>query len=135
MPVTMKPKTLRVLVVDDDSDQAMSLSMLLQNCGYDSHICLDAQNCMATVESLKPDVVLLDLGMPGKTGYEIADEIKRREDLRHIRLLALTGHGLLLDRLQTQMRGFDQHLLKPVELDELQIILKSIEVQMAIVPT
>ena len=135
MPITMKPKTLRVLVVDDDSDQAMSLSMLLQNCGYDSHICLDAQNCMATVESLKPDVVLLDLGMPGKTGYEIADEIKRREDLRHIRLLALTGHGLLLDRLQTQMRGFDQHLLKPVELDELQIILKSIEVQMAIVPT
>ena len=135
MPITMKPKTLRVLVVDDDSDQAMSLSMLLQNCGYDSHICLDAQNCMATVESVKPDVVLLDLGMPGKTGYEIADEIKRREDLRHIRLLALTGHGLLLDRLQTQMRGFDQHLLKPVELDELQIILKSIEVQMAIVPT
>ena len=135
MPITMKPKTLRLLVVDDDSDQAMSLSILLQNCGYDSHICLDAQDCLATVERLKPDVVLLDLGMPGKSGYEIADEIKRREDLRHIRLLALTGHGLLLDRLQTKLRGFDQHLLKPVELDELQIILKSIEGQTEIVPT
>jgi two-component system OmpR family response regulator len=127
MSMTMKPKTLRVLVVDDNSDQAMSLSMLLETSGYDSHVCLDARDCTATVEDLRPDVVLLDLGMPGKTGYEIAEEIKRRDDLRHIHLLAITGHGLPLDRLQTQMRGFDQHLLKPVDIEELQSILKSFQ--------
>jgi CheY-like chemotaxis protein len=127
MSMTTNQKTLRVLIVDDDSDHAHTLSLLLENSGYDSHVCDDALNCMATVERLRPDVVLLDLGMPGMTGYEIAEAIKHDDDLQHIRLFALTGHGLPLDRLQTKMSGFDQHLLKPVAFDDLETILKTVK--------
>ena len=77
MSVTMNRKTLRVLIVDDNADQANTLSMLLEHAGYDPHVCNKSQDCMVLVDSLRPDVVLLDLGMPGMTGYEIAEVIKR----------------------------------------------------------
>jgi len=102
MSVTTNQKTLRVLVVDDNQDHANSLSMLLKAAGHDSHVCVDAQDCMASVDRLRPDVVLLDLGMPGVSGYEVAEVIKSEADLRHIRLIAITGHGMPLDRLQTK---------------------------------
>ena len=127
MSVTTNPKTLRVLIVDDDSDHADMLSMLLENSGYDSHVCHDAKICLTAVQRLRPDVVLLDIGMPGMTGYEIAEAIKRDDDLQHIRLFALTGHGLPLDRLQTKMSGFDQHLLKPVAFNDLESMLKTVK--------
>jgi len=126
MLVNTSQKTLRVLVVDDNQDQANSLSMLLNDAGHDSHVCVDAQDCMASVDRLLPDVVLLDLGMPGVSGYEVAEVIKREADLRHIRLIAITGHGMPLDRLQTKLRGFDQHLLKPIDFEELKMILADV---------
>jgi len=126
MSVTTNQKTLRVLVVDDNQDHANSLSMLLKVAGHDSHVCVDAQDCMASVDRLRPDVVLLDLGMPGVSGYEVAEVIKSEADLRHIRLIAITGHGMPLDRLQTKLRGFDQHLLKPIDFGELETILADV---------
>ena len=129
MPTTTKQKALCVLVVDDNQDQARSLSMLLEGSGYDSHVCHNPQDCMEMVDRLRPDVVLLDLGMPGMTGYEIADVIKSEDDLRHIRLFAVTGHGLPLDRIQTSLIGFDQHFLKPVDFEDLENCLKSIQDQ------
>ena len=129
MPTTTKQKALCVLVVDDNQDQARSLSMLLENSGHDSHVCHNSQDCMELVDRLRPDVVLLDLGMPGVTGYEIAEVIKSEDDLRHIRLFAVTGHGLPLDRLQTKLIGFDQHFLKPVDFEDLENCLKSIQDQ------
>ncbi len=127
--MTTKQQTLRVLVVDDNSDHANNLSMLLRHYGYDSQVCVDARKCLATVESWQPDVVLLDLGMPGLSGYDIAEDIKSHPDLQHIRLVAVTGHGLPLDRLQTRMSGFDQHLLKPLDFGDLETILKSVQDQ------
>jgi CheY-like chemotaxis protein len=129
--MTTKQKTLRVLIVDDDVDHVNMLSHLLDSSGYESSVCHEARNCIASMERLRPDVVLLDLGMPGMTGYEIADEIKRHRDWGHIRLFAITGHGLPLDRLQTEMRGFNQHLLKPVHFSELDRILKSTQDELA----
>jgi CheY-like chemotaxis protein len=129
MPTTMKQKALCVLVVDDNEDQARSLSILLENSGHDSHVCHNSQDCMELVDRLRPDVVLLDLGMPGVTGYEIAEVIKSEDGLRHIRLFAVTGHGLPLDRLQTKLIGFDQHFLKPVDFEDLEKCLKSIQDQ------
>jgi CheY-like chemotaxis protein len=125
--MAMKQKTLRILIVEDDVDHANTLSLLLDNSSYESTVCQDARDCITSMENLRPDVVLLDLGMPGMTGYEIAEAIKRHDDWRHIRLLAITGHGLPLDRLQTKMSGFDEHLLKPVCFAELDRILKSIQ--------
>jgi len=120
-------RLLRVLVVDDNADQAIGLSALLKRYGYESHVCVDAQECVASVEQLRPDVVLLDIAMPGKTGYDIADEIKSNPELRRVRLVAVTGHGMPLDRLQSSMLGFDQHLLKPVIFEDLEAVLKSVQ--------
>jgi CheY-like chemotaxis protein len=127
MSVTTKQKTLRVLIVDDDTDHANTLSMLLEHSGHDSHVCDNSQDCMGMVDHLRPDVVLLDLGMPGMTGYEIAEVIKGEDDLRHILLFAVTGHGLPLDRLQTKLSGFDAHLLKPVNFENLDSLLKTVK--------
>lgn len=129
MPTTTMQKALCVLVVDDNQDQARSLSMLLENSGHDSHACHNSQDCMELIERLQPDVVLLDLGMPGVTGYEIAEVIKSENDLRHVRIFAVTGHGMPLDRLQTKLIGFDQHFLKPVDFESLESCLKSIQDQ------
>lgn len=127
MPATTKQKALCVLVVDDNQDHARSLSMLLENSGHDSHVCQNSQDCMDLVDRLRPDVVLLDLGMPGVTGYEIAEVIKSEDGLRNIRLFAVTGHGLPLDRIQTKLIGFDQHFLKPVDFEDLEQCLTSIQ--------
>jgi CheY-like chemotaxis protein len=123
--VTTQQKTLSVLVVDDDSDHADSLAMLVRQYGFDSHVCRDAQDCMAMVERLQPQVILLDLAMPGMSGFDIAYEIKQNPDLRPVRLVAVTGHGRESDRLQTKTYGFDHHLLKPVNSRDLQAVLRT----------
>ena len=127
--MTILQKTLRILVVDDDSDHASSLATLLTEYGYESHVCLHARDCMEAVERLRPHVILLDIGMPGMTGFDIADELRRTPDLRPARLVAVTGHGQELDRVQTKLRGFDHHLLKPIDFQELEAIVRSVEVQ------
>jgi len=122
-------KTLRVLVVDDNADQANSLSLLLKANGYDSHACVNALDCVALVERLRPEVVLLDLAMPGKSGYAIAQEIKDNSALRAIRLIAVTGHGLPLDRVHSNVSGFEHHLEKPVCFEDLEKVLQSVQDQ------
>ncbi len=120
---------LRVLVVDDDADHASSLAMLLTEHGHDSHVCPHAKDCMEAVERLRPQVILLDLAMPGMTGYEIAREIQDNPDLRPACLVAVTGFGQELDRVQTKLLGFDHHLLKPVHFQELEALVRSVQVE------
>ena len=96
--MTADQRTLRVLVVDDDTDHATSLAIMLGEYGYDSHVCLQAMDCMEAVERLRPHVILLDLAMPGMTGFDIAQEIQENPDLRPARLVAVTGHGQDSDR-------------------------------------
>lgn len=120
-------KSLTILVVDDNADQAVSLSLLLKGNGYDSHVCIHALECLALVERLRPDVVLLDLAMPGKSGYDIARDIRSNPAMQAIMLVAVTGHGLPLDRVQSRITGFDQHLMKPVAMKELETILESVQ--------
>jgi CheY-like chemotaxis protein len=122
--MTTQQKTLRVLVVDDDSDHASSLAILLREYGYDSHVCLHAQDCMEAVERLRPQVILLDLAMPGMTGFDIAREIQDNPDLSPARLVAVTGHGQESVRQQTKTSGFDHHLLKPIAFQDLEGILR-----------
>jgi CheY-like chemotaxis protein len=123
--MTTLQKAIRVLVVDDDSDHASSLAILLAEYGYDSHVCLHAKDCMEAVERLRPEVILLDLAMPGMTGFDIAREIQDNPDLRPARLVAVTGHGRESVRQQTKTSGFDHHLLKPVCFQDLQAILRT----------
>jgi CheY-like chemotaxis protein len=117
--------TVRVLVVDDDADHANTLGILLGEHGYTTYVCLDAKECMAVVERLRPQVILLDLSMPGMSGFDVAYEMQHNLDLRPARLVAVTGHGQDSDRQKTKLCGFDHHLLKPVDFQDLEAILRT----------
>jgi DNA-binding response OmpR family regulator len=109
-----------VLVVDDDRDTVETLALLLKANGYDSYGCHYSKDVMANVEKIRPDVVLLDLAMPGMSGYDIAEELRDNSDLRPKMVIAVTGYGQERDRQKTKEAGFDDHILKPFEWRELE---------------
>ena len=122
----MLEKAICVLVVDDKSDYATTMARLLKKNGYDSHICVCSKDCMEMVKRLRPQVILLDLAMPGMTGFDIAQKIQENPDFRPACLIAVTGRGEDLDRVQTKLCGFDHHLLKPVDFKHLDAIISAV---------
>jgi CheY-like chemotaxis protein/two-component sensor histidine kinase len=113
----------RVLVVDDNVDAAASLGMLLKFLGTEVQVSNDGPAALAAVKSFKPDVVLLDIGMPGMDGFEVARRIREDRDNDNLVLIALTGWGQVEDRNRTQAAGFDHHLVKPADITALQTVL------------
>jgi PAS domain S-box-containing protein len=111
---------LRVLVVDDNLDAADSLAALLDVLGHITMVAHDGVEGLEAARSFGPDLVLLDIGLPGMSGHEVAREIRRSSALRHVVLIALTGWGAHSDQQQSQEAGFDQHLTKPVSLEALE---------------
>ncbi len=109
----------RVLVVDDNRDAAESLVLLLGLEGHDSRCVHDGLEALAVAGDYRPDVVILDIGMPGLNGYETARQMRRQDWGRHIRLIALTGWGRADDKRRADEAGFDYHLVKPVDPDAL----------------
>jgi PAS domain S-box-containing protein len=116
----------RILVVDDNQDAANSLSLLLEADGATVEIAYDGRSALASVEKFQPHAVLLDIGMPGMDGYEVAEAIRQDRRFDGIRLIALTGWGQQADRLRSQNSGFDFHLTKPVDYPALQKLLKGV---------
>jgi signal transduction histidine kinase len=113
----------RVLVVDDNRDAADSLGMVLGFLGADVVAVYEGATALETMRTYRPSIVLLDLGMPGMDGYEVATRIRQDPELRGVTLIALTGWGQEEDRRRTQAAGFDHHLVKPVEAAALQALL------------
>jgi CheY-like chemotaxis protein len=113
----------RVLVVDDNRDAAISLSRLLQLLGVDVAVAHGGPEALDLLPSFRPDVVLLDIGMPGMDGYEVARRMRQTPDGERVLLIALTGWGQEEDRHRTHDAGFDHHLLKPANIDALRSIL------------
>jgi PAS domain S-box-containing protein len=113
----------RVLVVDDNHDAADSLGLLLQFLGADVMVVHDGHAALAAIKTFKPAVVLLDLGMPGMNGLEVARRMREDPEARGITLVALTGWGQREDRRRTSEAGFDYHLVKPADVGMLQSIL------------
>jgi signal transduction histidine kinase/CheY-like chemotaxis protein len=113
---TIRPG-LRVLVVDDNVDTARTLSLLLQRLGCTTHEVHDGPPVMDAVKSFQPDVVLLDIGLPGLDGYQIARLIRQTPEFSQVRLIAISGYGQQQDRERSRDAGFDQHLVKPVQFD------------------
>jgi CheY-like chemotaxis protein len=113
----------RILVVDDNRDAADTLGLLLEADGADVRVVYDGRAALAMAESFLPSSVLLDIGMPGMDGYEVARRLRQDERYTSLRIVALTGWGQDADRRQTRNRGFTYHLTKPVSLEELQQIL------------
>jgi len=107
----------RILIVDDNRDAADSLGTLLQMLGAEVRVVHDGNAALDAFGSFRPRVTLLDLGMPGMDGYEVARRIRARPDARGATLIALTGWGQERDRHRTAEAGFDGHLTKPVDID------------------
>ena len=116
----------RVLVVDDNRDAADSVALLLKLLGADVRMSYDGADALAAIDSFHPVIVLLDIGLPGMDGYEIARRIRQRPDLDHVTLIALTGWGQAEDRLRSQEAGFQHHLVKPADPEALEALLATI---------
>ncbi len=117
----------RILVVDDNRDAADSLSMLLKFLGSDVRVARDGPQAIEEFRAYDPAVVLLDIGMPGMDGYEVARRIRSKFPERRPTIVALTGWGQDDDRRRAREAGFDHHLVKPAEIGALQLLLASLE--------
>lgn len=115
----------RVLIVDDNVDTAHSLAMLLSASGHDVRTAHDGPAAVQAALDYEPEVVLLDIGLPGTNGYEVAAQLRRQASLAHVVLVAMTGYGQESDRQRSRDAGFDHHLVKPAEFGEVQSILES----------
>ena len=104
----------RVLLVDDNTDAVELLAELLLQEGHDVRVAADGPSALEALAGFVPDVAILDIGLPGMDGYELAAELRRR-DLPGLRLIALTGYGLPSDRERALEAGFDDHLVKPID--------------------
>jgi PAS domain S-box-containing protein len=114
----------RVLVVDDNKDAAQSLVMMLRLVGHEAALALDGASALRAAEAAPPDVVLCDIGMPGMNGYEVARRLRQQGGTGGPLLVAVTGFGSAEDRRRTAEAGFDAHLVKPVEPEELLRLLR-----------
>jgi signal transduction histidine kinase/PleD family two-component response regulator len=109
----------RALVVDDNQDAAESLAMLLSLDGHDVQAVFTPEQALERVSDFHPEVMLLDIGLPGMDGYEVARRVRAMSGGERIRLIALTGYGQTEDRRRALAAGFDDHLVKPVEPERL----------------
>ena len=116
----------RVLVVDDNHDGADILAMLVQEAGHQVQVAYDGPGALESASAFLPDLVLLDIGLPGLDGYEVAKRIRLQPALSDVVLVALTGYGHDTDRLLSQDAGFDHHLVKPTNFDRVKEILASL---------
>jgi CheY-like chemotaxis protein len=119
-----KPTGLRILVTEDDADTALSTASLLSLGGHEVHIAGDGASALEAVEDCDPDVLLLDIGLPDMEGYEVARRVKARNALKTPLLIAITGYGEDADRQRSTDAGIDLHLVKPVDPEQLQGLLK-----------
>ncbi len=121
-PGTTAPPKRRILIVDDNEDSARSLCRLLTMTGSEARTTHDGLSALAVAAEFRPDVILLDIGLPGLNGYEVARKVRgqRGED---VVLVAVTGWGQEDDRRRSQEAGFDYHMVKPVDFNELQRLL------------
>ena len=124
-PATIAPPGItriprRVLLVDDQRDARELYGMVLEAEGHEVQIAEDGPSALALLRHLRPDVAVIDIGLPGMDGYELARRIRAEPEGRHVTLIALTGYSLPEDRERSRAAGFDRHLVKPAAREDLQ---------------
>jgi signal transduction histidine kinase/PleD family two-component response regulator len=124
----------RILVVDDNVDSALSLSMILKMRGHQTWVAHDGREALAAAEEIRPDWILLDIGLPGLDGYEVARQLRLNDDLRGAVLVAVTGYGRGEDVARSRDAGFDHHLVKPVDFKKLNELILNLEPSMQCTP-
>ena len=118
---------LRILVVDDNVDAVRSLALLLTRSRHQVRTAHDGSTALAAALDFRPNVVLLDIGLPKMDGYEVARKIRQQPILTNLLLVAMTGYGQESDRQRSQKAGFDHHLVKPLDLGKLEQILATVK--------
>jgi signal transduction histidine kinase len=116
-------KQLRVLVVDDSVDSAESMAIILEMSGHDVRKAHNGPDALRAASDYRPDVVLMDIGMPGMSGHEVAQKMRETSATRDVVLIAMTGYGRQVDREQSRAAGFDHHLVKPLDFEKLNEVL------------
>jgi CheY-like chemotaxis protein len=114
---------LRILVVDDNQDAAESLALWIKSLGHEASVAHEGREALEMALRTRPDLVLLDIGLPGMRGDEVARALRASSELRDTTLVALSGWGSAEDRASSLSAGFDRHLAKPIELPTLEEML------------
>jgi PAS domain S-box-containing protein len=115
----------RILVVDDNVDAAISVERLLKNWGHDVQTAFNGPQAIEKARTFRPHIVLLDIGMPGMSGYEVAKQLRAEHEFESLIITALTGYGQAEDRRRSREAGFNHHLTKPPDPDLLAALLES----------
>jgi CheY-like chemotaxis protein len=116
----------RILVVDDNRDAADSLRLMLELLGADVHIARSGREALTRFAECRADAVLLDIGMPEMDGYEVARAIRQRPEGKGTMIVAVSGWGQESDRQRSREAGFDHHLVKPADLQAIEMLLASL---------
>ncbi len=121
---TVKRSVKRVLIIEDNRDTAISLQMLLNHMQFEVDVAFSGPDGVVAAQENSPDVIFCDIGLPGLDGYAVARAIRKEEGTRHTFLIAQSGYGQAEDVRKAHEAGFDMHLIKPVDFNELQRILE-----------
>jgi len=116
----------RILIVDDNRDAAASLSMLLTITGHETHVVHDGLSAVEAADTHRPEVILLDIGLPELNGYEVCRRVRAQAWGKDMAIIALTGWGQAEDRRRSHEVGFDGHIVKPVDYEALMTLLRSL---------
>lgn len=129
-PETFQPKgsaPLKILIVDDNVDGAESLSMLLQLSGHTTRVAHNGPDALSAADEFKPRAVFLDIGLPGMNGHEVAKILRTKEEAQSLTLVALTGWGTEEDKQRSKDAGFDYHLTKPIDFQEVEAVMAELD--------
>ena len=114
----------KVLIVNDNEDALALLGEALALSGYETHTASDAATAIARARDLLPHIALLDIGLPVMDGYDLARSLRQTSGLEKLRLVAITGYGQAADRERARSAGFDEHLVKPISVDDVQRVVE-----------
>ena len=113
----------KVLIVDDNVDAAQSAGWLMEKLGYAIELAHDGNSALEKALELRPEIILLDIGLPGRNGYEVCRELRKQPDFKRTLIIAQTGWGQKRDKDMAQLAGFDHHLTKPLSLDAIAYVI------------
>jgi CheY-like chemotaxis protein len=124
LPSAVAKQPTRILVVEDNPDAATGIDKLLSTCGFEVKIAHDGKAGISLARSFRPEVVLLDIGLPGMSGYEVVRAFRELPELHGLRLIAVSGYGQEADRVRSREAGFEHHFVKPVDFEALKAYLR-----------
>ena len=125
-PLTSKKSSLikrRILIIEDNIDSAKTTQKLLELQGHKVQVAFGGQSGIKIAQTFRPDVIILDIGLPSMDGYEVAKRLRRLPETEGALLIALSGYGQAEDRKKSKEAGFDHHLVKPADMDQLQAFI------------